>query len=116
MIKKILEQGRNLSTRLIYANGKIKEIWMSMVNNKYTWTEDMINKLQSLKGKTKLQFHKNIGIYHDNMDIRIDEDPEAKKAQGISNFYHEVFFQRNFYRLSLRLRIWILNITICFKQ
>ena len=29
---------------------------MNMVNTTYRSTEDMINKLQQLKGKTKLQF------------------------------------------------------------
>ena len=28
-------------------------------------TEDMINKIQSLKGKTKLRFYKNISNYYD---------------------------------------------------
>ena len=31
-----------------------------MVNTIYDSTEDMINKLQSLKGKAKLKFYKNI--------------------------------------------------------
>ena len=34
----------------------------------------MINKLQELKGKTKLKFYKNISNYYDNMNIRMDED------------------------------------------
>ena len=29
---------------------------MNMINNNYTTTEDLINKLHSLKGKTKLKF------------------------------------------------------------
>ena len=33
---------------------------MNMVNTKYNTTEDMIEKSQSLKGKTKLKFYKNI--------------------------------------------------------
>ena len=31
-----------------------------MANTNYISTEDMINKLQELKGKTKLKFYKNI--------------------------------------------------------
>ena len=31
-----------------------------MVNTTYNSTEDMINKLQQLKGKTKLKFYKKI--------------------------------------------------------
>ena len=50
----------------------------------------MINKLQELKGKTKLKFFKKISNYYDNMNIRFVEDPFAKKAQGISKIYHEI--------------------------
>ena len=56
--KKILRQDRDFSTRLNYANKKIREIWMNMVNTKYNSTEDMIIKLQELKGKRKLRFYK----------------------------------------------------------
>ena len=50
----------------------------------------MIDRLQELKGKTNLNFSKNISIYYDNMNIRMDEDPFAKNAQGLSKIYHEV--------------------------
>ena len=54
----------------------------------------MINKLQSLKGKTKLKFYKNISKYyiemkHKNFQTN-DQDPFSKNAQGISRIYHEV--------------------------
>ena len=64
---------------------------MNMVNTKINSTEDMINKLQELKGNTKLKFYKNISNCYDNMNIRMDEDPFAKNAQGNSKIYHEVF-------------------------
>ena len=67
-----------------------------MVNTTYNSTEDMIDKTQSSKGKTKLEFFKNIGNYYDNMNIRMDEDPFAKNAQGMSKFYHEVFLLLKF--------------------
>ena len=51
---------------------------MNMVDTKYISTEDMINKLQSLKDKRKLKFYKNISYYYDNMNIRFDEDPFSK--------------------------------------
>ena len=88
--KKILRQERGFSTRLNYANKKIKEIWMNMVNTTYNSTEDMIDKLQQLKGKIKLNFLKNLNIYYDNMNIRFDETPFAKNVQSFSKFYHEV--------------------------
>ena len=53
----------------------------------------MNNKLQSLKGETKLEFHKSISNYFDEMNIRnfkFEEDPISKNAQGISKIYHEV--------------------------
>ena len=33
-----------------------------MINTTYNSTEDIIDKLQELKGKTKLKFYKNISI------------------------------------------------------
>ena len=67
-----------------------------MVNTTYKTTEDMIDKLQQLKGKTKLKFYKNISNYYDNMNIRFDEDPFAKNAEGISKIYLKVLFLNNF--------------------
>ena len=43
--KKNLRQDRDFSTRPNYANKKIREIWMNMVNTTYNTTEYMINKL-----------------------------------------------------------------------
>ena len=53
--KKVLRQGHKFSTRLPYANKKISEISYSMVNTTYNPTEDMINKLQSLKKNIKIE-------------------------------------------------------------
>ena len=64
-----------------------------MVNTTYNTTEDMINKLQSLKGKTKLKFYKNINNYYiemKNKTFQTQEDHFAKNAQDISKIYHEV--------------------------
>ena len=58
--KKVLRQERDFSNRLNYANTKIREKYVNMVNTIYNKTEDMIDKLQSLKGKTKLKFYKII--------------------------------------------------------
>ena len=40
-----------------------------MVNTIYKSTEDMINKLQKLKGKTNLNFFKKISNYYDQRNI-----------------------------------------------
>ena len=54
--KKVRSQPHNFSTRLNYANKKIGETWMNIVNTTNKSTEDMINKLQGVKRKTKLKF------------------------------------------------------------
>ena len=61
-----------------------------MVNTTYNSTVDMIDKLQEIKGGTKLKFYENISNYQDNMNIRFDEDPFARNPQGISKIDHEV--------------------------
>ena len=91
--KKVLRQGRDFSRRMSYANKRIREIWMNMVNTKYKTIEDMINKLQQLKGKTKLKFYKNISKYYiemKNKNFQTQKDTFSKNAQGISKIYHEV--------------------------
>ena len=54
--KKIFRRDHDFSTRLNYVNKKIREIWMNLVNTTDNSTGDMINKLQQLKGKTKLEY------------------------------------------------------------
>ena len=64
-----------------------------MVNTNYNSTQKIIDKLQCLKGKTKLKFYKNISDYYNEMknrNFRTQEDPFSKNAQGISKIYHEV--------------------------
>ena len=98
--KNVRRQDHDFSTRLNYANKKIIEIWMNMVNTNYNSTEDMINKLQSLKGKTKLRFYKNISNYYTEMKNKNfqtnNQDPFSKNAQGISRVYHEVLLLMKF--------------------
>ena len=79
--EKILRQGRDFSTRLNYANKKIREIFIDIVNTNYNSTEEMIKKLQQLKSKTKLKFYKNISDYYiemKNKHFQAQEDPFAK--------------------------------------
>ena len=64
-----------------------------MVNTTYNSTEDMINKLQQFKGKTKLKLYKNISNYYNEMkhkNFQTQQDLFAKNAQSISKIYHEV--------------------------
>ena len=71
-----------------------------MVNTTYSSSEDMISKIQSLKGKTKLKFYKNISNYYIEMKNRNfqtnNQDPFAKNAQGINRIYHEVLLLMKF--------------------
>ena len=97
--KNVRRQDKDFSSRLNYANKKIREIYINMVNTNYNSTEDMINKLQSLKGKTKLKFYININNYYiemENRNFKTQEDSSSKNAQGISKIYHEVLLLMNF--------------------
>ena len=70
-----------------------------MVNTNYNSTEDMTDKLQQLKGKTKSKFYKNISNYYTEMknrNFQSQEDPFSKNAQGISRIYHEVLLLMKF--------------------
>ena len=86
--KKVRRQDHKFSSPLTFAYEKIGEIWMKMINTTYNTTEDMSNKLKSLKRKTKLKFYKKSSKYYDNMKIRMDQDLFAKNAQSISKIYH----------------------------
>ena len=88
--KRVRRLDHNFSTRLPYANKKIRKIWLNMVDTTFNSTEDMIDKLQQLKGKTKLKFYQNMSISNDNMNNKMDEDLFAKNAHSISEIYHEV--------------------------
>ena len=54
--KRVLRQDHGFSTRLPYANEKIRELNYSLVFTIYNTAQEMINNLQSLKGK-KLKLH-----------------------------------------------------------
>ena len=91
--KQVLRQERDFSTRLPYTKKKTREIWKNMVNTTYISTEDMFDKLQQLKCKTKLKFYKNINNHYTEMknkNFQTQEEPFSKNAQGISKIHHEV--------------------------
>ena len=78
---------------------KIREIWLGMVNTTYNSIKDMIVKLQEMKGISKLNFHKYISNYYDEMkhrNFQTEEVPFSKNAQGISTIYHEVLLLMKF--------------------
>ena len=72
---------------------------MNMVNTTYNTREDMINKLQQLKGKTNKKFYKNMNNYYTEMktkNFQTQEDPFSKNARVISRIYHEVLLLMKF--------------------
>ena len=72
---------------------------MNMVNTNYNSTEEMINKLQQLKGITNLKFYKKICNYYnelENKKFQTQQDPFSRNAQGISKIYHEVLLLMKF--------------------
>ena len=111
--KNILRQSHDFSTRLNYATKKIREIYINMVNTNYNTTEDMIDKLKSLKGKTKLKFYKNISNYYTEMknknDQTQDQDPFSKNAQGIQKINHEVSLLMKFLQTKTQVKNMNIN-------
>ena len=111
--KNVLRQDRDFSTRLSYANKKIREIYINMVKTTYNPTEDMIDKLQSLKGKTKLKFYKSLSNYYIEMKNKNfqtnNQDPFAKNAQGISKIYHEVLLLMKYLQTKPQNKIMYIN-------
>ena len=87
-----------------------------MVNINYKSTEDMIIKLQSWKGKTKLKFFQNISNSHDEMNYRrqggyfqFREDPFAKNSQGIGKIFDEVLSLMKFLHTKPRVKSMNIN-------
>ena len=85
-------------------------MYISMANS--NTTEDMINKLQSLKRKTKLKLYQNISNFYDEINYKIfrfEKDPFAKNAQGIGKIYHEVLMLMKFLKTKLQVKNMNIN-------
>ena len=85
-----------------------------MVNTTYNSTEDMIDKLQELKGETKLKIYENISKYYiemKNKNFQSQEDPFSRNAQGISKNSHEVLLLMKF--LQTKPQVKNMNIIYC---
>ena len=92
MDNKFQRQDHYFSTRLPYANKKIREIYYSKVNTTYKSTQETINKLQTFKSKLKSEKNKKKSNFYDIMKNKMDEDSFSECAQGIVKIYHEVPF------------------------
>ena len=82
-----------------------------MFNTSYNSSEDMINKIQSLKGKTKLKFYQNISNFYDEMTyarrsgtFQFQKDVSTEGAQGISKKDHKVIVLVNFFQTKPQVR------------
>ena len=102
--EKVLLQYNNFSTRLPHANRKMEDIYFSMMNIKYESTEDMIEELRSLKGKTELKFYKSSTDYYDQLNyirrsgkFESEEDPFGKGAPGVAFLMHEALLLMIFF-------------------
>ena len=99
--KKVLRQSQDFSTRLNYSIEKIREIY---VNIAYLSLNNVIDKLQQLKGR-KLKFYKNISDYYKEMKNKNFKsnkiDPFSKKAKGVAKIYHEVLLLMEFFQTKL---------------
>ena len=85
---------------------------MKMVNATYNSTEDMINKLQQLKGQTKLNFYKSISNYYNEMknkNFQFQEGPFSRNAESISKIYHEVLLLLKFLQTKPQIKIMNIN-------
>ena len=87
-----------------------------MVKTTYNSSEEMIIKLQLVKGKTKLKFYKSINNYYDEMNFRrqsgvfhFEEDTFSNGVQGIGQIYHEALLIMNFLQTKPSVRNLILN-------
>ena len=60
----------------------------------------MINKLESLKGKSKLKIYQNISKYYTekkNKNFQTNnQDPFSRNARGINKIYHDVLLLMKF--------------------
>ena len=95
--KKILRQDHDFSLRLNYSNKRIREIY---INIAYFSLDNVIDKLQQLKGRIKLKFYKNISDYYKEMKNKNfqsnNTDPFSKNAKGVAKIYHKVLLLMEF--------------------
>ena len=80
---------------------KIKKVYVFMMNRKINIIENMLDRLQRLKAKTKLKVHRKISDRYDQMKylgqnpiFQFQEDPFNKSAQGIAFIRQEVLLKK----------------------
>ena len=73
-----------------------------MVDTTYKSTPDMVDKLPTLKSKTKLKFYQKISNFYDKMknrrqrgNFKFEKDNFSKNVEDISKVYHEVLLLKN---------------------
>ena len=97
--KKVVRQDHDSSNRIIYAKTKTRYIYIyiSLANSS---EDNVIDKLQLIKGRSKLKFYKNISDYYKEMKNKNFQsnkiDPFSKNAEGIGKIYHEILLLTEF--------------------
>ena len=95
--KKVLRQSQDFSSRLNYSIKRIREIYVNIALFSLVY---VIDKLQQLKGRSKLKIYKNISEYYKEMknkNIQINNiDPFSKNVQGVAKNYQEVLLLMEF--------------------
>ena len=101
--KMVLGQDHNFSTRLRFADKNTRGKNFPLANIKYDTSQDMINKVEQLKGKTNLKFYQKVGKYYDEMNyrrqsgyFRFEEDVFSKSVQGIAEIMHGILLLLKF--------------------
>ena len=94
-----------------------------MVNTKHNSIKDMINVLQSLRGRSKLDFYQKLSNYFDEMNYRrqkstfqFEEDPFTKNAERISKTHHQVLLFMKFLQIRPLLKSMNFNFFICIIE
>ena len=111
MGKKVFRQSKNFSKRLPYGEKKLKEIYHNMLSEKkYKSYQEMIDKLQLLKGKTKLKFRQNYSNIYSEMQWKRYmnefqfEDIFARNAKGIALIMYEALMLLKFFQTKPKLK------------
>ena len=82
---------------------KIQQTYFSTVNTKINTKKDMVEKLGSVKGKTKLKFCRNMSDSYNQINymrqiitLQFEEDSFITNARGIAKIMHEALLLMKF--------------------
>ena len=89
----------------------MREIYFSLMKNKFKSKANRNKKLQSSKRKINIGLYQKFTIYYDEMKHRrqsgyfqFEEDSSAEFAQGIAVIVHEVVLLKKFFQTKLQVK------------